>query len=113
MPQMTPISEFELRLADRVACATFPVGHSHKRFIRGISAASKLSDRGRWYLAFIANRYRWQYKLSEEQWAWIRERLSGDIPGRQTERETEPSSATPDIGGPSLRNRKQTVIVQP
>ncbi len=33
----------------------------------------KLSDKGRRFMAFVANRFRRQYVLTEEEWAWVRE----------------------------------------
>jgi hypothetical protein len=52
-------------------CVRFPPGHSHKRFIRELTIQSQLSDRGRAYLAFIANRYRRQWKPDMEEMEWI------------------------------------------
>jgi hypothetical protein len=49
----------------------FPHGSSHKRFIRGLSVNSQLGDRGRMYLAYIANRYRKQWKASDSEMEWI------------------------------------------
>lgn len=76
---VAPISEFELALVKTVRRATFPVGSAHKRFIRDTSEHSKLSDRGRWFLASIAHRYRRQYRLSTEQIQWVNEWLSKDV----------------------------------
>lgn len=51
---------------------TFVPGSSHKRFIRDINAeTTQLSDRGRNYLAYIANRYRRQWKCTHEEFCWI------------------------------------------
>jgi hypothetical protein len=50
---------------------TFPPGTSHKRFINGLRVDSQLSDRGRQYLAYIANRYRRQWTATPEEFEWI------------------------------------------
>lgn len=96
MTDDTIITDFELALVRRVQQATFPPGMSHKRFIRDLSDKTKLTDRGRWYLAHIAHRYRRQYTLSEEQWAWIRERLADGIPGFP--KEPRPANEEPALG---------------
>lgn len=76
---VAPISPMELSIVNTVRRATFPVGHSHKRFIRETSDQSKLSDRGRWFLAHIAHRYRRQYRLSTDQIRWVNDWLSKEI----------------------------------
>lgn len=51
---------------------SFPSGHAHKRFIHDLSPErSQLSDRGRAYLAYIAHRYRQQWKATHEEFCWI------------------------------------------
>ncbi len=74
----TPISDFEMELARTCARATFPIGSGPKRFIHGIvdGHLKNITERGRWYLAFVAHRFRRQYLLSAEQWAWVNEQLS-------------------------------------
>ena len=72
------ITEFEYALVETVRHATFPIGSAHKRFIRDTLPVSKLSDRGRWFLAHIAHRYRRQFRLSQEQQAWVNDWLSKD-----------------------------------
>jgi hypothetical protein len=78
MKQKAPLSAFEKGLADTVSVAVFPVGSGAKRFIRDIYSGyiTQLTENGRWYLAFVAKRFRRQYRLTEEQLAWIDERLS-------------------------------------
>jgi len=68
---VAPATEYELSLIRKVQRATFPVGSAHKRFIHTLGSKSKLSDKGRKYLAFIAYRYRRQYKLSFEDYDYI------------------------------------------
>ena len=79
----TPLSEFERELARHIgAHTTFRVGSGPKRFIRDICAGyiQQLTPRGRWYLAFVAKRFRRQYTLTEDQWAWVNARLSENPP---------------------------------
>jgi hypothetical protein len=61
-----------------VSQATFPPATGAKRFIRDLTAGyiQQLSPRGRWFLAFIAHRFRRQYTLSAEQWQWVNEHKS-------------------------------------
>jgi hypothetical protein len=72
------LTEFEKELAATVSRATFPVGSGAKRFIRDICSGyiRECTERGRWYLAFVANRFRRQYVLTAEQRVWVDERLS-------------------------------------
>lgn len=78
MSAKTPLSAFEKELATTVSQATFPVGSGSKRFIRDIydGRIQQLTDKGRWYLAYVAHRFRRQYRLTQEQLAWVNERLS-------------------------------------
>jgi hypothetical protein len=50
---------------------TFLPGSSHKRFINSLSVNSTLSNRGRMYLSYIANRYRKQWHASDAETEWI------------------------------------------
>ena len=73
-PVRTPMTELEWKLVQGIhGSVTFPVGHSHKRFIRGLTADSLLSEGGRRYLAYIAHRYRRQYQATAAEAAWIAE----------------------------------------
>src|SRR5579864_3701853 len=64
----SPLSTLETRMIQRIqGSVTFPPGSSHKRFIRRLNPQSQLSDRGRQYLAYIAHRYRRQWKASAEE----------------------------------------------
>jgi hypothetical protein len=49
----------------------FVPGSSHKRFINRLTVDSQLSSRGRMYLAYIANRYRKQWKASDAETEWV------------------------------------------
>ncbi|MGC2694928.1 MAG: hypothetical protein WA738_03975, partial [Candidatus Angelobacter sp.] len=49
----------------------FPPGGSHKRFIHRLSVESQLSNSGRTYLAYIANRYRKQWNATDAETEWI------------------------------------------
>lgn len=77
-----PVTEHENRLIGKVSSATFPAGSSHKRFMRnwGPPESRKLSDEGRRYLAYIAWRYRKQYKLSPDDLLFIRKWIYEPIP---------------------------------
>jgi hypothetical protein len=68
----TQIEPVEWLIAFKMQSAvTFVPGSSHKRFIRELSVNSQLTDRGRAYLAYIAHRYRRQWKPSQEEFEWI------------------------------------------
>ncbi len=70
--RLTPLTLLEISLVEKLqGCVTFPAGSSHKRFIRGLSDKSQLSDRGRAYLAYIAQRYRRQWTANEAEFNWI------------------------------------------
>lgn len=74
MKVFTPISDFERELARTVGQATFPPATASKRFIRAINEGRvyELSESGRIFLAFVAHRFRRQYTLTDEQWAWVK-----------------------------------------
>lgn len=74
----TPISDFERELIAVVSTATFVPNTGPKRFIRDLCAGriENLTERGRWYLAFVAHRFRRQYALTSEQWAWVNDKLN-------------------------------------
>lgn len=99
----SPLTEFEKALADAVSAATFPVGSGAKRFIRDIASGyiTQLTENGRWYLAFVAHRFRRQYRLTADQIAWVQEKLSHD------RNQTEPRGAPPQ--GLGSFNLKETV----
>lgn len=79
------MTDFEKDLAAVVSGAVFPVGSGPKRFIRDICGGHivQLSERGRDYLAYIAHRFRRQYTLNAEQWAWVNERLASKFAAEQ------------------------------
>src|SRR5690348_17677052 len=78
MNHSTPITDLEWGIIGKLANASFPPGTASKRFVRDLANGyiGQLSPRGRRFLAFIANRFRRQYRLSESDWAWIRGWLS-------------------------------------
>ena len=71
----TPITELEQGIIAKLSSATYPPATASKRFVCDLHAGyvKQLSDRGRAFLAFIAHRFRRQYKLTEEEWAWVDE----------------------------------------
>lgn len=77
LPRITktrrPMDEIERTIVRKMqAHVTFVPGSSHKRFILHLNPeTSKLSDGGRNYLAYIANRYRRQWKCTHEEFCWI------------------------------------------
>ena len=77
-----PLSEMELSIVKTVSRASFPIASGPKRFIGDLSAgySKQLSDGGRAYLAWIANRFRRQYQLSAEQLQWVAEHIYPDVP---------------------------------
>lgn len=75
-----PLSAMEQSIVATVSRATFPPATGPKRFIGHLAAGytKQLSDGGRQYLAWIAQRFRRQYTLSESQWIWIRDHIYED-----------------------------------
>lgn len=70
--QRAPINPLELGLVEKMAQQVrFPVGSAHKRFVHNLGEHSQLTDGGRRYLAFIAHRYRRQFKANEEEQGFI------------------------------------------
>ena len=69
----TPMDTIEQGIVRKMQTnVSFPPGHAHKRFIHDlIPDRSQLSDRGRAYLAYIAHRYRRQWKATHEEFCWI------------------------------------------
>lgn len=68
----TQITPEEWIMAAKIqASVVFPVGHSHKRFMRELTDKAMLTDRGRQYLAYIAHRYRRQWQATQSELAWI------------------------------------------
>jgi hypothetical protein len=69
----TPMDAIEQGIVRKLqANVSFLPGYSHKRFVNGLHPEkSQLSDRGRAYLAFIAHRYRRQWKATHEEFCWI------------------------------------------
>lgn len=77
-----PLSEIESSIVKTVSRASFPIASGPKRFIGDLQAgySKQLSDGGRAYLAWIANRFRRQYQLSAEQLQWVAEHIYPDVP---------------------------------
>jgi hypothetical protein len=69
----TPMDAIEQGIVRKLqGYVTFVPASSHKRFIHDlIPDRSQLSDRGRAYLAYIAHRYRRQWKATHEEFCWI------------------------------------------
>jgi hypothetical protein len=69
----TPMDAIEQGILRKLqAHVTFVPASSHKRFIHDLNPdRSQLSDRGRAYLAYIAHRYRRQWKATHEEFCWI------------------------------------------
>lgn len=70
---LSPLSDLEKSIYRKVSGASFPPATASKRFMQGDPELVKLSDKGRRFMAFVANRFRRQYVLTEEEWAWVRE----------------------------------------
>ena len=91
-----PISEMELSIIQTVSCATFPIASGPKRFIGDLRAgySKQLSDGGRQYLAWIANRFRRQYQLTAEQLQWVAEHIyQGERIGSESAQSSDKGSA--------------------
>jgi hypothetical protein len=75
--EMLPLDEMERSIVEKLSRARFVPATSEKRFVRDLSSGyiKRLSDGGRSYLAYIANRFRRQYQLSAEQWAWVSQHI--------------------------------------
>lgn len=78
-----PLSDLEKSIIAKLATATYPPGTASKRFVRDLHGGhiSRLSAKGRAFLAFVAHRFRKQYCLNEEEWAWINSHIENlEIP---------------------------------
>lgn len=81
MIKHTPMTDVELSIVAKMQrSVTFLPGHAHKRFVRNLTPDSKLSAKGRNYLAFIAHRYRRQWTASCEEFHWIVEHMAYGLP---------------------------------
>lgn len=81
VPASRPLDSMERSIVETIQFASFPPATAAKRFVRHLSGHLDtvfLSDRGRCFLASIANRFRRQYALSVEQWAWIKKNIPSD-----------------------------------
>jgi hypothetical protein len=68
---MTELDQIERAIYRKVSGASFPAATASKRFMQGDPDLMKLSDKGRRFMAYIAHRFRRQYALTEEEWAWV------------------------------------------
>lgn len=75
-----PPTDVEAGIIRKLALARIPAATSSKRFVRDLANGRivNLTERGRAFLAFIAHRFRRQYSLTEEEWAWVRVWLHGE-----------------------------------
>lgn len=70
---MTPLSDLEKSIYRKVQTARFPPATASKSFMQGDADVIRWSDRGRVFFGYIAHRFRKQYRLTEEEWAWVNE----------------------------------------
>jgi hypothetical protein len=73
MSERTPLTQTERHIVAIVSRASFPPATASKRFMRDLASGqiSKLSHRGRCFLAFVAHRFRRQYVLPDDEWKWV------------------------------------------
>lgn len=78
MTDRSPITDLEWCIIRKLSGASFPPGTASKRFVRDLAGGyiKQLSPRGRRFLAYVANRFRRQYQLTESEWTWIHEWLN-------------------------------------
>lgn len=88
-PEKSPLSELERSIVSVVCGASFPPATAAKRFIMRLAGKEiqYLTPRGRWFLAYIAHRFRRQYALTVEQWQWVDANRGSSVePAEQMER---------------------------
>lgn len=73
MTDRTPLTDLEQAIAAKLYTARFPPYSASKRFARDLEAGciKALSSKGRRFLAYVVNRFRRQYALTEEERAWV------------------------------------------
>jgi hypothetical protein len=73
-PNVALLSELEKAIVAKLVTARFPPYTASKRFARDLADGhiTRLSDRGRGFLAYVANRFRRQYQLSAEEEQWVK-----------------------------------------
>jgi hypothetical protein len=78
MSAKTPLTKTELSIVEKLSHAHFPPATASKRLIRDLASGhvKNLSARGREFLAFVAHRFRRQWKPTAAELAWVRERLA-------------------------------------
>lgn len=79
----SPITDLEYGILVKLSGARFPPATASKRFVRDWfnGYIKQLSPRGRRFLAFIAHRYRRQYRLSDSEQAWVDQWIRWEPPG--------------------------------
>lgn len=85
MAERTPLSELESAIVAKLVTANFPPYSASKRFARDLEAGcvKALSSKGRKFLAFVVNRFRRQYALTEAEKAWVQEWINWQDPTNQ------------------------------
>jgi hypothetical protein len=78
----TPLTDIESAIVAKLVTARFPPYSASKRFARDLGAGyvKELSPKGRKFLAYVVNRFRRQYALTDEQQAWVAEWLNWSEP---------------------------------
>ena len=71
--ELTPLTDLEKSVAEKLASARMPPATASKRFARELASGclTRLSDRGRKFMAYVANRFRRQYQLSKDERDWV------------------------------------------
>jgi len=100
MPELTPLTDLEKSIVKQLGKARFPPATASKRFAVGLlnGNVTKLSDKGRRFLAYVVHRFRRQYTLSPQQQEWVREwniPIEGDMKKHYTKRTVEASAYCP------------------
>ena len=70
---IAPLSDLEKAVVAKLVTARFPLYTASKRFARDLDAGhvTRLSDRGRAFLAYVTHRFRRQYDLSADEQRWV------------------------------------------
>ncbi|MGH9716388.1 MAG: hypothetical protein ACRD4R_06645 [Candidatus Acidiferrales bacterium] len=78
----TPLTLIERSIIAKLSGASFPPATASKRFIRDLESGhiQNLSSRGREFLAYVAHRFRRQWKPTAAELAWVREYLATATP---------------------------------
>jgi len=78
----TPLTEIERSIVEKLSHARFPPATASKRIVRDLASGrvQNLSGRGREFLAFVAHRFRRQWKPTAAELAWVRAHLAAPAP---------------------------------